>query len=440
MKRIINIFGIIYAVVALTVSCDPVEADRPSVILENDGLINVPFEAGEAAIIYSVDKPVEGGVLTVEIAESNTWLSAEVSETNISFTISENPGREDRSEMMTIRYTYGDESVKNYITVIQRGCEYDHVYDADFGGSIWLGNVYSVDQSLTKYNVLLETEDGIVACLDLSAPIDTEDKLPPEGEYVAFEYRLEEGYSISVGPYSSTYICQYYDVDTYDYLAIGALESYVVVEREGDIYTIRASIIDDRKGETFLVRYTGELEMDNGLVESTLTEDIDKSFDASSLGVMAEYGVYELDDNSNYWIIYIMAEEISEGQPVVYLELVTGADVLTPASLAGTYSTGTDDMRPGTFIPGTYNYNGTWYLEVSNVVGGQAYADIQAPVTSGTVTMELNADGTLNITLDGIDDHDTEPHALHVVLENVEFYSTATSAMTKMKSVKMNNR
>ncbi len=426
MRKLIKICVVFCVALGLFSSCETSEVTVPSIILENEGLLSVSFEATEVSMAYSIDKPVEGAVLTVEVPEDNSWLEVEVSDMSINFSITENQEQDSRSEMMTVRYTYGDKSVKNYITVNQASSEYEKVYDANFGGCIWYGNVYSTDPNLTKYNVMLETEDGIIACLDLNAPVDTEDMLPPAGEYKGYEYRLEEGYSLSTGPYSTTYICQYFDdSNTPDYIAIGALESHVSITRDGDVYTIKASIVDDRTGRAYMVRYTGKMEVDNGLVESTLTSDIDKKYDAAALGLTAEYGVYDTGASSNYWIIYIMGEEMSVGQPVVYLELVTASDVMTPASLAGTYTVGGADWTPGTFLPGSYGYDGTWYLEVSALAGGQAYAEIQAPITAGTVNVGVNADGTLNITLDGVDDHDTNPHKVKVVLDNVKFVSPA---------------
>ncbi len=421
MRKLINICAVVCALVVSLSSCDTDMGSVPSVILENDGLLSVPFETSEVSVIYAIDNPVSGAVLTVEIPESNSWLTATVTETTINFTIEENKEKDSRSEMMTVRYTYGKKSVKNYITVVQSSSEYEQVFEADFGGCIWYGNVYSTDPTLTKYNVMLETEDGIITCLDLNAPVATEDMLPPAGEYTGYEYRLEEGYSVSTGPYSTTYICQYNAGGAYDYIAISALESHVSISRDGDVFTVKASIVDDRTGKKYLVRYTGGMEVDNGLVESTLTADVDKTYDAAALGLVAEYGVYDTGSSSNYWIIYIMAEELAVGQPVVYLELVTDSAVMTPESLAGTYNAGGEDWIPGTFIPGTSGYDGTWYLEVSNVVNNQAYAEVQAPITAGTVDVVANGDGTLNITIEGVDDHDTEPHKVKITLESVKF-------------------
>ncbi len=427
MKRIIDICGLICAAVVLAVGCSvdntPDSLDRPSITIENNGQISAAFEGGEISLAYSIEKPVDGGVLEVEIPESNTWLDYTITDTRISFMIKENKGKESRLEMMTVRYRYGEESVKNYITVSQQPSEYEYIYDANFAGCIWYDNIYSIDETLIKYLVMLETEDGVMISLDLSAPVNTEDMLPPEGEYQSFEYRTEEGYSVSVGPYASTFISQYYDSETYEDIAIGAMDSKVYVTREGDTYTIKAHIVDYIKGGKFLVRYTGSIEVDNGLISSTLTSDVDETYDAAELGLVATYENYELTPSSRYWIIYVLGSELEVGQPAVYIELISEADALTPESLSGTYIGDADygtNMSPGTFVPGSFDNSGTWYSEIANVVNGNAYAGLQAPIVSGSVEFISNGDGTMDIVIDGVDDN-KEPYDVRIVLENVPF-------------------
>ncbi len=269
MKRVINILIVLGAALLQIVSCTPADnagaADRPVITIENNGLVDVSFEGGEISVAYTIDKPVEGGELYLELAQDSEWIEYTVSPSQITFVVEENAAADTRYAMITASYSYGDQSVKNYLTLTQQPCEYLQVYDTDFGGCIWYDNYYSVDKTLTKYVLMLETEEGIVVVLDLSAPENTEDMLPPAGEYTSYEYRLEQGYAISVGPYASTYICQYYDSDNYDYIAIGGMDSEVEISRDGDIFTVRAHIVDDIKGDEYLVRYTGPIEAANGL-------------------------------------------------------------------------------------------------------------------------------------------------------------------------------
>ncbi len=432
MKKIINLCLIFCAVSVLMPSCssEKVSADVPAIILENNGQISFSFEAGEAAIAYSIEKPVEGAVLTVELPETHEWLSVKVTDAQICFAVKEYTGKDgSRSEMITVRYTYGAESVKNYITVIQHSSEYVKVYDTNFGGCIWYGNEYSVDPELTKYYVMLETEDNIVITLDLNAPIDTEDMLPPEGEYTAYEYRLEEGYSISVGQNGESGIRLYYDSDSYDDMVIADLESDVKVSRDGNIFTIRAEIVDYVKKNKYLVRYTGTLEVDNGLVESTLVENIDKRYDAVKDALVASYRNYEVR-STRYWYINVMSKELAVGQPIINLEVITPSNVTTPELLVGTY-TEDKDMAVGTFVPGEPDFKGTWYSEISNIADGEAYAEIMTPIIKGSIEFKLNENGSYNITINGIDDNYEVPHNVKVVLENVVLELEKEETQTK---------
>ncbi len=428
MKKIINICSIVCVLMLQVVSCTPEETpanvDRPVITIENKGQIAVSFEGGEISVAYSVDKPVEGGHVTLQLDENNTWIDYVITDSHIVFVIEESCEDVVRNEMMTVKYSYGTESVKEYITITQYPSEYMKIYDANFGGCIWYDNFYSLDKTLTKYVVMLETEDGIVISLDLSAPEDTEDMLPPAGEYTSYEYRLEKGYAISVGPYAGTYICQYYSENDFKYIAIGGLDSKVEVSREGDVYTIKAHIVDDVKGDEYLVRYTGTMEVDNGLVSSTLTSDIDKTYDAAELGLVAQSANYEFGPSARYWVIYILSNQMEVGQPVIYLELLSEIDAVTPDMLVGSYIEDADyeiNKTAGIFVPGLADYTGTWYSEISNIVDGKAYAEIETPIVDGTVEFIGNDDGTLNIIINGMDDNDKTPHNVRVVLENVSF-------------------
>lgn len=436
MRRVFVLFAACIAALTFVISCDR-SAELPLIELENSGQISFPSEGGEGSMAYTVTNPVEGAVLTVEIPESNTWLRATVADTCINFTVEESLEDSNRNEVFPIRYSYGEKSVETYVSVIQEAAVFDYIIDAEIATCTWYDNVNSVNPDLTNYNILLKTYDGAFAALDLFAPENTEDMLAPVGEYIACEYGEEEGYALSVGEIAYTYVYKITEDMDYEYDLYATLGSEVKISREGDIFTIRAVIVAADTEQKFLIRYTGEMKAVNSFINSSLTGDVDVTYDAAALGLFARGSYYDNSDIgvlSNQWSLYIMNEDYVVGNPVIYIEIFTDPSVDRPALLEGVYTADPnayDNMTPGTFITGSVGYSGTWYMVVDEITSISAYPGDEAPIMNGTVEFKQNEDGTFDITIDGDDDNYDEPHHVHVVLNNVGFtsrYATAVKA------------
>ncbi len=428
MRKII-ILTLSVLVTAIFSSCNNDEIEKPGtqgapeIEMAIDGQLSFTFEKGERAIDYTIVNPVEGGRLTVSVPEDAMWLTATVAETCINVAVTENSMDDSRSAMLTLLYTYGDASVKNYINVIQETLEFDYVIDASSCVCTWYGNPEH-NPDMTNYNLLLKTTDGVIVSLDLLAPEETEDQLSPVGEYIAYEYGSEEGLALSVGAYAYSYLYKITPDYDYEYDVTADLGSVVLVDRDGDTFTVKASIVAYETGQKFLVRYTGEMVADNGLINSSLKEDFSKTYNAAELGVTAFGGCYSQDGtDSKYWNVYIGPEDYKLGDPYVFMEFFTAGDITVPKKLVGVYTADPDfetNMAPNTFIPGSAGYSGTWFAEVGEITEISAYAGAEAPIMTGTFEFVLNTDGSLNLIIDGYDDNYIHPNHVYVEITNID--------------------
>ncbi len=396
----------------------------PVIELADGGQISFTFEGGEATLGYTVKNPVEGGVVTVSVPEKNTWLTATVLDTCISLAVTENNNDEARNEMLAVVYTYGDEFVKSYINIIQDEAEYDYVIDASNAVCTWYGNPERKPE-MTNYNIILKTADGVIVSLDLLAPEKTEDMLAPVGEYNAVEFGSEEGLALSIGGEAYSYLYKVTPDFEYEYDVTIDLGSVVNVSREDNTFTIKASLIAYETGQTFLIRYTGEMEADNGFVNSSLKEDFSKTYNAAELGVYAEAVSYsQAGVDVRYWVVYIGPDEYKIGDPGVFMEFFTTADATTTDKLGGIYTADPDyevNMTPNTFIPGSVGYSGTWFTEVGLITDITAYAGPEAPIMAGTIELKLRPNLTYDLTIDGYDDNYESPKRVQVKITNIDF-------------------
>lgn len=100
---------------AITVTYTAGVSDTPSISADN---IGIAFDATSGGIEYTINNPVEGGVLTA--ATESDWVTiGEVGDDAIAFTCTANEGAI-RTATVTLTYTYGDnETVSKDVTVTQ---------------------------------------------------------------------------------------------------------------------------------------------------------------------------------------------------------------------------------------------------------------------------------------------------------------------------------
>ncbi len=442
MKKILNLCAMFCATM-LMVSCDPTDnpngpnnpnnpnepGNTPVIELENNGQISLDYKGGEVSVAYTIQNPAEGGELKVAVPEGNDWITATLDDTKVNFVITENETKDVRSEMIPLEYVYGEESVKAYINIIQEVSTYVAELELTLGECAYYGNMYSMDPNMYNYAVVLytETQDAVVS-LDLFADFVTDDYNVPAGEYVSCEAGDESGFALSIGDYAYLYKVNAAGTD-YEYMAYYGMESSAVVTRDGNNVNIEAVLVDEESGDSYLVTFSGELAIFNQTVGSSLEEDFVKTYDAAELELFAGAGFAGTmnDAGVNYWRIEIQTAEWDAGQPIVYIELMTTGDVTVASpDFAGVYEVDPylyvyedyNDIQAGTVVPGMVGYYGTWAMEIVEMDGTQAYVQ-GAPITEGTVEIQLNEDGTYNFILEGVDDNPDVPHNVSVTINNV---------------------
>ena len=88
-----------------------VPSNEPEIVASN---VAVAYDATSGTIAFTVNKAVDGGVLTA--STNSTWLSVgEVGNNAVPFTMTANEGQE-REASVTLVYTYGNESVTADVT------------------------------------------------------------------------------------------------------------------------------------------------------------------------------------------------------------------------------------------------------------------------------------------------------------------------------------
>ena len=174
---------------------DNIETPSPRISANN---VNIEYNITNGAIAFTVNNPVDGGVITAESSEN--WLTIGAVGENVPFTCSANDAATDRTASVTLTYTYNtEETVTKNVTVTQAGnpdavmsiaevreqgtgavqtrgivtsCVGTTGYIQDetaaicvYGISLNLGDEVKVSGTLTTYNGLLEITNPTVNVL-----------------------------------------------------------------------------------------------------------------------------------------------------------------------------------------------------------------------------------------------------------------------------------
>ena len=93
------------------------EANTPSITANK---VEIAYNDTEGSIVYTINNPVTGGVLTAALKESSDWLTVgTVSSTAVAFTATENDDAA-RSAIVRLTYTYDtDKTVTKEVTITQ---------------------------------------------------------------------------------------------------------------------------------------------------------------------------------------------------------------------------------------------------------------------------------------------------------------------------------
>ncbi len=414
---------------------NPENPSEPPVLTLEAEQVSASFFGEKIQIAYTVQNPVEGGVLTVTIPESNDWITANVDKVNstIKLTISDNISQQEeaRSEVLTAVYTYGEESVKAYFNVIQEGVVYDFRHEIETAEFIW----YNPKGDLANYYIIMKDVNGVKIDFDLFSEVWTEDQLPAEGVYVAAECNQETSF---------TY-CNYctYIMDNATNYITDALSGDIIIKREDANIIINALLTDD-KGAVHLIIYKNDDNGPiNGTIESNLASDWNATVDgAAAGGIVLWYHGSGYTANSNTWKFQIWPLEGTKPKDYVFFgEIYTSKDVNFNTGLGNLVLTmdAEDTGAPNTYSEGVTGYMGSWLLQVHSVENNIVTYGAQTPIKDGTITFTLNDDGTYDIQLNVLDDNTETPHQVNILFENtpIEYINETGKASASRKSMTM---
>ena len=243
----------------------------------------VPMEGGETVVEYRIENPVEGGTVLAEPVES--WIGGFNYDTpgRIVFNVDENTTDEDRSSIVTIVYTYGEnESVTAQINVIQ--ASYDYVTDCGFMSGIYYGTRYGMDGEHNYYTILSDMEydggampGGSYYAFDLynaSAPENQDNPLPAAGTYVLGEPGSTA--DMTFAPDNTEALRT--SADGEDVFDVGFTEGTLTISYDDGVMLAEASLTDE-DGMRHYLTYAGTPEYDNASGgsggDAVLDRDID---------------------------------------------------------------------------------------------------------------------------------------------------------------------
>lgn len=243
----------------------------------------VPMEGGETVVEYRIENPVEGGTISAEPTEN--WLGGFNYDTpgRIVFNVDENTADEDRSSIVTIVYTYGEnESVTAQINVIQ--ASYDYVTDCGFMSGTYYGTRYGMEGEHNYYTILSDMEydggampGGSYYAFDLynaSAPENQDNPLPAAGTYVLGE----PGFTADMTFAPDNTEALRTSADGEDVFDVGFTEGALTISYDGGVMLAEASLTDEN-GMRHYLTYAGTPEYDNASGgsggDAVLDRDID---------------------------------------------------------------------------------------------------------------------------------------------------------------------
>lgn len=414
MKKLFGLCALLCAMVVSVSSCEGIGGGTPEITVTAQ--LNVEPAGGDYDVQYTITNPKDGGVISVTIPETNTWLTVKdaAKEGVITLTAAENYTEENRSDIVTLVYTYGKKSVQAVINIVQTNIPVKYQFTATAGRSTWYGE-YAFN-GLENYYILLTDnsnfqdygEYATYYYIDIHAAGATEDHLPKAGTY---SFDNQDDFLINPD-FTYAYKMQgTYEEDMEFYLFFES--GTVTIAREGNTYTIEAMLTDEM-GEIHLVKYTGELVYQNGTINSTLTSDMNHTIDGSTgMGIAVNMGTANTGGLSNEWMIQFYAGDFSE---VVMLMIYTDVNITELTGFESAVLTPNDNVTfaVNTFMPGASGNAGCWYLSMGEVNNGES-----APFMDGTIEVVRNDDDTINFIVNSTDDNDSEPHSIKIVIENI---------------------
>lgn len=361
-------------------------SDYNEVVFVEDSL-QVPSEGGKFSVLYDVLVSVEGaGVSAVCGAE---WINGlAVSDTAVHFIVSPFDGKEPRSASIVLRYVYGGTVLSDEVMVEQDGLGYDVRVEAlDYNG------LYQVSAD-TLYAEVYFSDDVF------SSPGSTAVwlKIPMQDNEENSRGLSEGTYTVgqdgSLGTISDAL---YYTINSTadDFESLTVLEKgTLTVKSDNGVYLFEGSFTGE-DGLVYNVTYRGNGGLMDLDAKSTLRSDMEADLSDHEKCRATFYGMMS---RAYGWEIVVAADD---GYCDMFeFTLYTEESTVETGIPDGVYVASTD-RTAGTFYQGTWAGSlttGSWYTHYAR------YGSCDAPVVDGTVSVKNNADGTVSLTFDCVDD------------------------------------
>ncbi len=438
MRKLYIIWSIF--VVLFAVSCEvnnPVpepEPKNPTVnITTSNAQMFMQFKDSVGTFDYEIVNPVKdedgGGVVAVEVFEGAEYvleLSVEefITSGTVTFSLENNLDDDDRNIVILVKYIYGDNAdvAQAAMTVVHKA-EFSYNVELTQALSTWYGEAGG-DSGLYNYEITLGNPTyylgaGVqVYVLDLYSETNTGDMLPPAGTYT-----LVDEMNVGVSDMTMSQGYTYYqrvnstntDLEAFASFALGT----VTIERDGDSFTITGEFLDG--GDIYhYVNYQGTMDVRDADDLSSFTKDTE--FDLT--GLKGQYKCFPdaFGNGNNVWSLSLTTESLLAGSPMISLQIVTSADYDSETGLpTATFTADTENKYDvNTFSPGFVDEEDgslvcCWFFTCATE-GSMMIGDPVAPMTDGSIKIENNGDGTIDIIFDVLDD---AGHKLTGTAENV---------------------
>lgn len=441
----------ILAAAALLVSCEPQNAEQDVSLQIITPELGLTFSAdgGPGELSFELANPREDGKVNVELQEGVDWISVgDVVDFGLSgkvaFEVSPFEAVEERHADITVVYEYdGGQKVSATATITQKAFDYDYSLVAEAGRIEYLGD-NDYDDGLYDYQLLLgtpEAEQGapntLVYKLDIWSVTKTEDRMIEPGTY-RFGERTDasaDGGIIATDTWYQTARFQY-DADGNESDCELLVEGELVVERNGNEYTITGKFID-AKTYTHYVSYKGELALEDLSHYSDFEEDTELDL----TGMQADVWYWgDIFGSGSLWTFMLYAgESAGIGSQVMTLQVTTAIGASFEDGFAGEFTPDPSGKVEWTYTPGNLDYegyaSGAWYMNIADITedGDFVPGSPMAPLEGGTVVLREYDETSFEIEFrDVTDDNDNKVTVSAIVPYAAEDMSFAPAKIGKM--------
>lgn len=410
------------AKIGVEIGDGPEPVEDPVLTLTSESEVSLPKDGGDVSITYTVENPVEDGVISAKSDAS--WLTFDTATPGrVLVTASANADDATRTAVVTVVYTYdGDKTMSFDVTVTQS--MYDYEFDLPYLTGSYYGDDYSVNDGEMMYQLYLTNNEelwqyggayywisilsGEPSDMNAIAPaVGTYNMSPSAGSDIAGMNTI-----VKSTKYTVAYVYPEASVGGMYYSAFFSWGELELTYENGEYHL--DAVLTDTRNNTHHITYTGPIvctdysqpdpdepdEPENPDAISLLTEDLTIDWPAGFLASAYYFGEnrYAIDVRDNYSYDHSVQIEFycSTAPSDNGGYLPGGSYTIADSKAVGTALVGT--LTESTF--GGVTLAGSWVYPRS---AQSAYSGDAAPLVEGTV--DIVQDGqNYTLTVNAVDD------------------------------------